>query len=203
MKVRLKILSGLTVSLLLLATAASADEKPKATEGQMAADAAMKTWMAFATPGEIHAKMAGLVGTWETTVKMYGGPGPATETKGTSTYTSLMDGRYIQETADGDFGGMPFHGVGIYGYDNALKKYVATWIDNMGTGIMYSTGTSDDGGKTINWNGKGTDPMSGQEQSYRSVMHQMTPDQYSFEMYGPGPDGKEMKMMEIMYARKR
>jgi hypothetical protein len=31
----------------------------------------------------------------------------------------------------------------------------------------------------------------------------MSADQYHFEMYGPGPDGKEMKMMEITYNRKK
>ena len=163
----------------------------------------MKAMMEYATPGDAHKAMANLVGTWETNFKSYMMPGAPEEQKGTSTFESAMDGRYIMEKAEGIFQGMPFHGMGIYGYDNGMKTYVSTWVDNMGTGIMHGTGVSSDGGKTINWSHKGYDAMTKKEQSYRSVMHQMTPDQYHMEMYGPGPDGKEMKMMEITYNRKK
>ena len=167
-------------------------------------DAMMKAWAAYATPGAEHKAMANLVGTWETTMKSYMDPsGTPTEQKGMSTFTSVMDGRYIMEKAEGEFMGQPFHGMGTFGYDNGTKKYVSTWVDNMGTGIMTGTGTSSDGGKTINMTTRGYDAMSGKEQEYRSVMHIMSADQYHFEMYGPGPDGKEMKMMEITYNRKK
>jgi hypothetical protein len=114
-----------------------------------------------------------------------------------------MGGRYLVEKAEGNFMDMPFSGMAIYGYDNALKKYLFTWIDNMGTGIMTGTGTSDDGGKTIHWTSRAIDPMTGKEQEYRSTMHQISPDQYHFEMFGPGMDGKEAKQMEITYTRKK
>jgi hypothetical protein len=73
----------------------------------------------------------------------------------------------------------------------------------MGTGILQGTGTSNDGGKTIEWVSTGYDPMAGKVQSYRSTMHKMSDDQYHFEMFGNGPDGKEMKAMEILYNRKK
>ena len=184
--------------LLICAVGAQAQEKKSPMD-----DAAMKAMMAYATPGAAQQAMQGRVGTWDAVVKSYMDPNNPTETKGTSTYTSLMDGRYLQETVEGDFQGMPFHGMGIYGYDNVMKRYVNTWIDNMGTGIMMSCGTSTDGGNTINYSGKATDPITGKEQMYRSVMHNMTPDQSHFEMYGPGPDGKEMKLMEITYTRRK
>ena len=163
----------------------------------------MKKWMAYSTPSDAHKTMAGMVGTWDTVIKDYTNPAGPTETKGTSTFSAILDGRFIQESAEGSYMGMPFHGMGTFGYDNTMKKYVGTWVDNMGTGIMTSWGSSDDGGKTINWNSKGTDPMSGAEMSVRSAMHMMSNDQYHFEMYGPGMDGKEMKMMEITYNRRK
>jgi hypothetical protein len=166
-------------------------------------DPMMKAMVAYATPGPAQKAMQGMVGTWDAVIKSYMDPKNPTESKGTSTYTSLMDGRYLQESVESEFQGMPFKGMGIYGYDNVLKKYVTTWVDNMGTGIMTGSGTSTDGGKTINYTSKGVDPVTGKEQSYRSVMHNMTPDQSHFEMYGPGPDGKEMKLMEITYTRRK
>ena len=186
-----------TITVLCLALTAFAAEEPKAD------DPMMKAWMEYATPGEVHKAMGNLVGTWDTTVKSYMDPAAPTEQKGTSTFEAAMEGRYIVEKAEGNFMGMPFQGMGIYGYDNGMKTYVSTWVDNMGTGIMHGTGASDDGGKTINWSSKAYDAMTKKEQSYRSTMHMMSADQYHFEMYGPGPDGKETKMMEITYNRKK
>jgi hypothetical protein len=182
------------IAVLCLTCFAFADQKQ---------DEMMKAWMAYATPGDVHKTMANLAGTWDSTIKSYMPGAEPTEQKGTSTFESIMDGRYVVEKAEGNFMGMPFHGMGVYGYDNGSKHYVSTWVDNMGTGMMSGTGTSDDGGKTITWVQKGFDPMSGKEQSYRSVMHMMSADQYHFEMYGPDPSGKEMKMMEITYDRKK
>lgn len=171
---------------------------------QMTAEqqAMMKAYMEAATPGAPHKAMQNLVGTWNSTIKMYETPGaPPTETKGKSTFTSVLDGRYIQEHAEGNFNGMPFNGYGTFGYDNVTKKYVGSWIDSMGTGIMRSTGTSPDEGTTINWEGTSSDPLAGKEQTYHSMMKMVNKDEYHFEMSGPGPDGKEIKMMEIQYIR--
>jgi hypothetical protein len=165
-------------------------------------DPAMKAWMEFASPGPAHAALKNLVGTWDATVKSYMGP-EATESKGTSTYELVADGRYLQEHATGNMMGMEFHGYGTVGYDNMLKKYVGTWIDNMGTGIMTMTGTSPDGGKTINWDATGSDPITGKVQKYNSTMKMVSADQYHFEMSGPGMDGKVGKLMEITYNRRK
>ncbi|PWT93001.1 MAG: hypothetical protein C5B54_02560 [Acidobacteria bacterium] len=175
-----------------------AQDKDKAMQDEM-----MKKWMAYATPGDVHKQMATMVGSWDTVVKDYTQNPAGTETKASSTFTSVMDGRFVHEDAEGNFNGMPFHGMGLYGYDNATKKYVATWVDNMGTGQAWSSGTSEDGGKTIKYTGTMTDPMSGKSMTYHSVMHMVSNDEYHMEMMGPGKDGKDMKMMEITYTRKK
>lgn len=182
--------------------AADAQKTDDAKKAEM--DAMMKAWMAYSTPGDAQKMMGTMAGTWDTEVKSYMDPSqPPMVTKGTSTFTMIMDGRYMQEMAEGSFMNMPFHGMGVYGYDNAMKKYVTTWVDNMGTGIMNSTGTSDDGGKTIKYTGSMMDPMSGKMQNYHMEMHRMGDDQAHYEMWGPAPDGKDAKMMEITYTRKK
>jgi hypothetical protein len=194
----LKVLLAIAILIAPLAVLHAQQQQEMSAEEQ----AMMKTYMEAATPGAPHKAMQNLVGTWNTTVKMYMNPNaPPTETKGKSTYTSVLDGRYIQEHTEGTFNGMPFHGYGTFGYDNVTKKYVGSWIDSMGTGIMHSTGTSNDGGTTINWEGTSSDAMTGKEQTYRSVMKMVNKDEYHFEMSGPGRDGKEIKMMEIQYTR--
>ena len=163
----------------------------------------MKAFAEYGTPGEAHKAMGNLVGTWDAKVVSYMDPAKPTEEKATAVYKMIMDGRYLVEEVESQFMGEPFKGMGIYGYDNGSKQYVSTWVDSMGTGIMTGTGTSADGGKTINWTSTGFDPMVGKVQTYRSVMHKMSDDQYHFEMFGNGPDGKEMKMMEIHYNRRK
>ena len=45
------------------------------------------------------------------------------------------------------------------------------------------------------------DPMTGSLVKTRSVTKVVDADHISFEMYAPGPDGKEAKMMEIVATR--
>src|SRR5262245_12137150 len=96
-------------------------------------DPAMKAMMAYATPGPVQKAMEGMVGTWNTSITSYMDPAKPEKSTGTSTYTSIMGGRYIQESFKSTFMGQPFEGLGTFGYDNVLKKYVGTWLDNMGT----------------------------------------------------------------------
>ena len=42
-----------------------------------------------------------------------------------------MDGRYLKSEMAGEMPGMgPYSGLGLIGFDNISKKFVATWADN-------------------------------------------------------------------------
>jgi hypothetical protein len=97
--------------------------------------------------------------------------------------------------------GMPFTGHGMTGYDNVTGKYWSTWMDSMSTGLMVSEGSCDDGGKNCTFTGSYNDPIRG-EVTLRMVATWTSPTTETFEMYSPGPDGGEMKMMEILYTKK-
>jgi hypothetical protein len=99
--------------------------------------------------------------------------------------------------------GMAFEGRGTEAYDNVTKQWVNTWVDNMGTGIMMASGSCDDGGKKCTYTGDASDPMTGGKSSTRMVITWVDADTFTNEMYGKGPDGKEMKMMEITAKRKK
>ena len=99
--------------------------------------------------------------------------------------------------------GMPFNGIGLYGFDNVSGKYVSSWIDNMGTGMMTSIGTADASGKVINWVGTMNDPITGKPTKERMVMTVIDDNHHTFEMWGTPPGAKkEMKVMTIDYVRK-
>ena len=113
----------------------------------------------------------------------------------------IMGGRYLDETYMGTFMGMPFEGHGTMAYDNVQKKYLSTWIDNMGTGIMFGSGTGDAAGTTWTMAADMADPMTGKMTATRSVTKVVDADHMTMDMFGPGPDGKEMKMMSIAATR--
>lgn len=162
----------------------------------------MKAMMAYATPGSSHKILAKMEGTWAATVTFWMQPGatPMTSTA-TAVNEMIMGGRYLQSKNTGTMMGQPFEGMGITGYDNAKKVFIATWIDNFGTGILTMEGTWDDASKAIVFIGKEVDPSSGKEFTFRQVIR--TPDDNTQiqEMYAT-MGGKEFKNMEIKYTRK-
>jgi hypothetical protein len=97
--------------------------------------------------------------------------------------------------------GTPFTGHGMTGYDNVSGKYWSTWTDSMSTGVMVSEGTCD-AQKACTFTGSWNDPIKKGPVKARMTSRWTSPTTEIFEMYAPGKDGKEMKMMEITYTRK-
>jgi hypothetical protein len=165
-------------------------------------DADMKAMMAYATPGQIHQMLAKSVGSWKGDITMWMQPGaPPMKSVGESTNEMILGGRYLQSKNTGNFMGAPFEGIGIMGYDNAKKVFVNSWIDNMGTGMMYLTGTWDAATKSVTFTGTMVDPTAGGDVKVRQVMKFVDDNTQIMEMYSI-TNGKEFKNMEIKYTRK-
>lgn len=175
----------------------------RAADKKMDPQAMQEMMMKAASPGPQHQILKKLEGEWDVTVTSQMDPTkPADTNKSTSSIKILMDGRYCQEQSTGEMMGMPFTGMGITGYDNTLKKYESIWIDNMGTGIMKSEGVMDKTGTSINWTAEMIDPATGKLAKFRMVTTIPDENHHTFAMYGKGPDGKELKMLNLDYARK-
>jgi uncharacterized protein DUF1579 len=188
---------------ILVALTAFAQDKPKeqAPPGMSAAE--QEAMMKAMSPGEQHKHLALLAGDWSFTSKAWMAPGaPPAESTGTMHAEAVLGGRYVQSVWKGNMMGMDFEGHGTNGYDNVAKKYVSTWMDNMSTGIMYSTGTCDAEHKRCEEKGSMMDPMTGKESYMRSVTNWSGNDSFTMEMYGPDPSGKEFKWMEMSVKRK-
>jgi hypothetical protein len=165
-------------------------------------DAEMKAMMAYATPGEVHKMMAKSVGAWKGDVTMWMQPGAAPMTSTTEGINEMiLGGRYLQGKNTGNFMGMPFEGISLIGYDNAKKMFVNSWVDNMGTGMMFLTGKWDEATKSITFKGSMVDPASGKDIAVREVMKFIDDNNQTLEMYGM-MNGKEFKNMEIKLTRK-
>lgn len=167
-----------------------------------AQDDNMQKWMAYMTPGKEHQTLAKLNGNWVYTSKMWMDPAAEPQTtQGTAICEMLLDGRYSQMKVSGNVMGMPFNGISLTAFDNGKKLWLTTWIDNMGTGIMYGEGKWDEATKSIIFTGKIYDPMAGKDTDYKETMKFIDDNTMGMEMFTVS-GGKDIKNMEINYTRK-
>jgi hypothetical protein len=191
------------ISLCLVLTVSTAMAKDKKAEKPMDQQAMMELWKKLGTPGEPHKLFASLAGSWTTTTKEWMEPGkPPTESTGTADMKMLLDGRFLYQEYNSSMHGQPYSGIGIDAYDNMRKKYVTAWMDSMGTGIFMMEGTASADGKTITLTGSHPEPGGG-KMTHRAVWKLIDNNTQQFDMYGAHSGGKEMKMLEITYARKQ
>ena len=173
----------------------------------------MQQMMELNKPGENQKLLAGLAGTWSYTVKFWMNPDPSAkpeESKGVATRKEVFGGRYFlldvsgtmqMPGPDGKKKDFTFKGTSLEGYDNVAKKFVATWADNMSTGIMMSEGTYDPATKTFTYTSE-TEMMPGMKTKIREVLKVVDNDHHNFEWY-EDRGGQEVKTMEISYTRKK
>ena len=171
----------------------------------------MKQMMELAKLNENHKLLAEFVGNWTYTVKMWMAPGaPPSESKGTAVCKAIMDGRYfVSENTgtfkmpgpDGKMKDMNFKGIATDAYDNVKKKFVSSWVDNMGTGIYLSEGTYDAATKTFTYTSE-MEMMPGAKSKMRQVIKAPDADHRTFEFFEDRGTG-ETKTMEINFTRKK
>jgi hypothetical protein len=184
-----------------LALAALAAEEPKKAAAAPT-EADLQAMMKAQEPGEAHRLLADLAGKWKVASKVWMDPSqPPMTSEGTSESVVLFGGRFLEENFKGTMMGIPFQGRGTLGYDNKKQRYVGTWIDSMTTSIFTYTGNWDEPSKSLVCTGSMDDPMTGQPSSVRLVTRIVDKNTHVFEWYAPGPDGKEVKGMELTYTR--
>jgi hypothetical protein len=198
--------------------AQSSAESPAAATGSAAAPSGqpnpqemMKQMMELSKLNENHKLLSGLDGNWNYTIKFWMNPDPNAkpeESKGTAVRKSMMDGRYCvmdvtgkmeMPGADGKKKEMTFKGHAIEGYDNVKKKFVSSWIDNMGTGIQASEGTYDPATKAFTYTSE-MEPVPGMKSQVREVVTVPDNSHMMLEWY-ESQGGPEKKTMEINYTR--
>jgi len=186
---------------------AKKDDKPAG--GQAEEAAMMAQMMELAKPSENHKILQAMVGAWTYKVKFWASPdAPPMESTGAMTTRATMGGRYFisehkgimqMPGADGSMQNAEFDGMAIDGYDNAKKKFVSSWIDNMGTGIMNSEGTFDAKANALTYQSE-YEPMPGMKTKVRQLVTIANQNKHTLEFFEMRGD-KEIKTMEIVYTR--
>jgi hypothetical protein len=160
----------------------------------------MQAVMLAGAPGKMHEHLAKDVGVWHGKNTMWMAPGAEPmKSESTSTITPMMDGRFTKLEVAGEMPGMgPFHAIGITGFDNVSQKFVSTWIDNHGTGMMNGTGELSRDGKTLTWRFSYNCPVTKKPAVMRQVETTTGPKTKTLEMFAAEPkSGKVYKMMSI------
>src|SRR5438132_8254544 len=193
------------------ASPAVATSPMAAPGGQPNPQEMMKQMMEMSKLNENHKLLSGLDGNWNYTIKFWMNPDPNAkpqESKGTAVRKSMMGGRYFvmdvsgkmqMPGEDGKMKDVQFKGMGVEGYDNVKKKFVGSWIDNMGTGIAFSEGTYDPATKTFTYTSE-MEAVPGMKTQVREVLKIADNNHMMFEWY-ENQGGQEKKTMEINYTR--
>ena len=184
------------------AASVSAQESDAPAGGAADMEEAMKAYLELSKPGPEHAKLKMRVGNWKVAGTFYMAPdAPPMKSEATSNIRPLMEGRYFREQYAGDFMGMKFTGIGVFGYDKGAKKYFSTWIDSMSTGLMRSDGVADASGDVITYVGEYFDPQRNATVKQKYVLTLKSRKTHSSAVYEVAADGSERKIMDLVYTR--
>ncbi len=185
-----------------MATDNTATAETETLEVAMDSVAMEKAWEAYMTPGEPHKMMAAEEGKWNNEMTFWmGAGGEPTKATSTAEIKMILGGRYQETNYNGNMMGMPFEGKSTLAFDNNTKEFIATWIDNMGTGMMVTRGTYDEATKSTTSTGSMVDPMTGKERKIREIYTILDDNTRKMEMFETANGGEEYKSMEIVMKR--
>ena len=190
----------LAALLLFLATAIfaqdSSPQKPQAApDAHQAADATK--------PGPEQEFLARRAGEYTRTIKFVAQPNAdANASSGTSKISVALGGRFVVEENNDTVFGRPVSGTRIYGFNNLTKQYEAVWMYTGSTAMIFLTGMSSDGGKTIDLTGV-TQNLRGDKIPLHSIIRQVDDNRFVVTLMSTGPDGREAAFQETTYTRKK
>lgn len=155
----------------------------------------------YRMPGRMHHKMLEWGGNWREQTMVWATP-EAEPVKSEAICESrvVMEGRFIMSTHRGEMNKAQYEAQSVLGWDNAKKKFIKTWFDNMGTGILTMEGTWDEAKQTIEFIGYASNPFGEAPIKVRQVLKIINPTEMLLEVY-MDYNGKEYKSMEVKSTR--
>jgi hypothetical protein len=162
----------------------------------------MDAYIRMGTINENHEFLKQFVGEWNVTSRGWMMPGQdpiVTECKAKAEL--IMDGRFLVWRIQGNMFGQLFESLQIVGYDNLQKKYITFWIDSTSTAFYMMDGARQ--GNVIRNIGLWPDPVTGGQEKARDVLTVVGPDEFTYELFMVGADGKEFKSVENRCTRNK
>jgi hypothetical protein len=182
---------------------APAQDKPKQPAAPAAPAAADAQAMTGPTPGPEHKLLEKWVGNWDCDIEMYMDPAkPPEKSKGKNVAKLACGGLWLVTDFEGAMMGGPFTGHEVMGYDPPAKKYVFTWVDSWITNLDNGEGSYDAKTNTMNTT-MSVRGMTGAMTTSRETDVWKDADTHEWTMFQNGPDGKELKLVAIVYRRRK
>jgi hypothetical protein len=159
-------------------------------------------WQRALTPGAEHKLLENFVGHWAAHVRLQMDPSrPPQESDGTADGQLVLGGRFVQVTHKGTMNGQPFEGMMLAGYDNLAKKYVATWVDNMGTAIVHYDGSADRNTHRLMMGARFVDPRTLKPARTLAVTTFVSATSWTYEEFNLGVDGADQLVLTITFKK--
>ena len=153
-------------------------------------------------PGAPHELLAGTVGDWELTIRIWTAPDTEpVESSGTASGRWILGERFVETTYAGTVMDRDFEALKIEGFEKASSEYVTTWRDNLGTYTMIFRGRCDTTCLTRSMMAEFLDPVSATKLKIKGVTTLSEDEGYTYESFVVTPDGKEFKNMELVATR--
>ena len=169
----------------------------KADEIKRALEAGAK----LAANSKPHARLAAFAGDWDVTATMGAADGTPQGTGSMKSRESIVcGGRWLLTRVDGTFAEMPFHAIGLMGFDPVSKRYVNHWADSFGAYLAKSQGTANDDGTKFEMSG----PSLGMDGSETTMDESLTfegADARTSRMLTKNKDGVVIGTMTIRCVR--
>jgi hypothetical protein len=159
----------------------------------------------MSTPGAAHEFLDRFVGEWDIEMRMWmmGPDAPPTKTTGTSTFEWTLDRHWVKSSFEGVLMGRPMAGMGVMGYDNFKKKYVAMWVDSASTMMNTAEGLLDRTGDVLTYYGTMDEYLTGEHDKTVKWVYEFTDDDsFTFEIHDLGIVPGETRVIEVAYTRK-
>jgi hypothetical protein len=170
-------------------------------------------WVKRGIPGEAHAALAPLVGTWRVEQAVYATMGrgpdlpPIISRDLRTTRGWVADGQYIEDTTEGTIHGEPYWRRGWLGYSNIDRRYEWVTIAPR-VPMMISSSPPGSGARLpIELTGVFTDQGVVSERTVgmpvvqRTVIRIESDDRHVFELYFTPPGGKDQLALRTVYTR--
>ncbi len=176
----------------LLTYSQQQNEVPAETMARM-----MKLGEELATPNTNHTFLEKMAGQWRTSSTVMG----MEPSSGSASYSMILGNRFLDGMHDGDFMGIPFIGRLTLGYDNYKHKFVASFIDNLGTSMRSAEGLLDRSGTVLSLWGEMDEWLTDEHDKMVLYRYQIVDSNtIQFEIHDLAL-GNDSKVIEVTYSR--
>jgi hypothetical protein len=146
------------------------------------------------------------VGVWDAEVKFYmGGPDSVPAVSKAVETNEMIGDLWLLSRFEGDFGGAPFNGSALLGYDTEQERYVGVWVDNTSTHMATMVGDYDEVENTLTYDVESRNPVTGEPSQDTHILEYVDEDTRHFDMLVPSPTGGDelWRTMEVVYKRRK